>query len=258
MHGSNAEIAAASSEPDENGCYPVYVFCRSWADPEVVLLKDNKIPVIGLAVGDFKTDGDEYQELAVLLADDSVIHLFKPSDESWSAEVQTEIDELAAIACGEFNGNASDGDELVAITAYPGPVWLFKQGQSGPYDAVGDDDEWSLLAAGTLADGTDAIAVAQTHGDGFEVQVLHPDGTKPVYTLESPVPGGLPVAIAVGRYAPALEGPGLVLDGLPAPSQIISGVAILPQTAPESVPVLVWCPVGSDTSGQARVVGILK
>jgi hypothetical protein len=110
----------------------------------------------------------------------------------------------------------------------------------------------------TLADGTDAIAVAQTHGDGFEVQVLHPDGTKPVYTLESPVPGGLPVAIAVGRYAPALEGPGLVLDGLPAPSQIISGVAILPQTAPESVPVLVWCPVGSDTSGQARVVGILK
>lgn len=259
----NDQIAAVSSEPDERGCYPVYIFRKGIAKPAATLLKDNKTPVAGLAGGNFHTGGDGYDEIAVLLESSGVIHLAKPSDPTWTSVIHTGNSDLTAIVAGEFDGN--DGHEIAAIAKSPSRISLFKAGEDKPYAFSGPTAAWKRIAVGKFGDGDDEqLAVAQSGEDGFSIHFFESGKEEAFHVMTSPLPGGLPIGIAGAQYAkPDSETAGdSLLGGLrpEASHHIVAELAILPETAPISIPVLAWIPVhpGDKTEAPSQIVPILK
>lgn len=146
---SNAEAAVVSSQPDENGMYPVYIFRKGWKEPAVVLLADNPYPICDITAGNFLTSGDEYDEIAVIFEEGCAdIKFVKPSDTSWSS-VNPSGKALSCITSGNFDW-ATTVHEVAAVTR-PDPstklvaAWDFEQSGQGvladkaPAGAVADN-----------------------------------------------------------------------------------------------------------------------
>ncbi len=130
------EIAAVSSVPDSNGKYSVYIFRRGWKDAAQVLLADNSDPVADITAGQFNTNGDVYDELAVIFETGSTdITYVKPLDSGWTSNT-TVGTRLMDIAAGNLDGYASNGDEIVGIVR-PDPAlslvaaWDFEDKNGG-------------------------------------------------------------------------------------------------------------------------------
>lgn len=166
------EIAAVYSEPVD-GRYPVYVFRRGFAEPEVTLLQNNTEPVQSLAAGNFKTDGDVLDEIALVLKSGSqdIIYV-KPSEPQWLALTTSIPVRLSRIAAGNFDGNAGNGDEVAGIstTADPTssdyPIYFFRPRGTGSFAqaASGASSPWAAIGAGAF-EGTevrDSVVVSSS------------------------------------------------------------------------------------------------
>lgn len=263
----NHEVAAVSSEPDENGCYPVYVFRKGIAEPAAVLMDDNRMPVKALAAGRFTNHPDGYAELAVILEGSSRITLIKPSDKSWSRTIEAGDTALSTVATGEFNGNPADGDEIAALSESAGPILLFKTGHPGAYATTGPAAPWKLLSAGGAAqgaNGTRQLAAIRADSPG-EIHFFEAGSAEALRTTKHHLPGGMPVRFGFGDHektdAPEPETNGRFTLGGLHPGKATNPevrLAILPKTAPASVPVLVWAPLLEGAPERMTVVPILK
>ncbi|MCC6679330.1 MAG: right-handed parallel beta-helix repeat-containing protein [Phycisphaeraceae bacterium] len=267
-HG-NAEIAAASSQPDSDGCYPIYIFPRGFADPKVVLMKDNTRPVKAMVRGRFKTDGDEYDELAVLLEDDTVVRLLKPTDPTWSEQIESDATKLLAMTSGEFDGNSDNGDEIAALTQQAGPALLLKSGHRGAFATVGPTGSWHQIASGRFGRSTasrDDLAMIARQPQGVTIQMFGVDQPAAYVTLPSDVAGEMPIALTAGAYrwskaSASHIGCALMPDSPPeALRDGCDALALLPQTSSTSIPVLVWLTEKSNLTNsiQKQVVPLLK
>lgn len=263
----NHEVAAVSSEPDENGCYPVYIFRKGIAEPGAVLMRDNRMPVKALAAGRFTNRPDGYQELAVIREGSSRITLIKPSDKNWIQTIEAGAPVLSTVAAGEFNGNPGDGDEIAALSESAGPILLFKTGHSGAYATTGPSAPWKLLSTGGAArEGNGTRQLAAIRADSPDaVHFFEPGNAEAFRTTKHHLPGGLPIRFGLGEYQktdasePEINGR-FVMGGL-YPGKAVNPeirLAILPRTAPVSMPVLVWAPLEDGPADRLSVVPILK
>ncbi|OAM89897.1 hypothetical protein AW736_11305 [Termitidicoccus mucosus] len=267
VQNGNDEIAAVSSEPDENGSYPVYIFRKGIAKPAVVLMKDNKSPVTGLAAGNFHTGGDEYDEIAVLCENAGAIRLVKPTDPSWRSEIQMGNAEAIAIVAGEFDGDTRNGDEIAAIVKGTAPISLFKVGGNNPYAFSGFAEKWERIAVGAFRGGDtgrDQLAAVRSKEDGFIIHFFDPEKTDAFQTMVSPLPGKA-LRIAGGQYVmPDRDGTGgPQFGGLIPPAihrPVVSQLAVLPITSRDSIPVLVWMRVQAESKAgnPLQIVPLLK
>lgn len=262
----NYEIAAVSSEPDENNCYPVYIFRKGVAEPVLILMRNNKVPIIGLAAGNFHCRGDEHDEIAVLLENTGLIRLTKPTDTLWTSEIQTGNAKTIAIVAGEFDSNTDNGDEIATLVEEIAPISLFKVGGNRPYAFSGPSEEWKKIAVGKFRDGDisdEQLAVAKSEGNGFSIHFFDAEKKKAFQTIASPFPGGIPLHIAGGQYAVSDHNGfgGAQLGGLApwaAHRTIADRLAVLPVTSGISIPVLTWMQIntenktGKDLSSQAQ------
>jgi hypothetical protein len=154
----NDEIAAVSSEPDAGGKYPIYIFRKGWRDPAVTLLPDNTIPWQDIAGGNFKSDGDVYDELVALPSGTSQSLIFlKPSDTAWQQTTTLGGIRLSSIAAGNFDGSGVDdvaGIEPASANATY-PVYVYHVNSTGSYDtaAATATVPWAAIGAGDF-DGT--------------------------------------------------------------------------------------------------------
>lgn len=264
---SNHEVAAVSSEPDENGCYPVYIFRKGIAEPGAVLMRDNKHPVKALAAGRFKNGPDGYEELAVIREGSSQIMLIKPSDSKWVRSIEAGPTALATITTGEFNGNPDDGDEIAALSESEGPILLFKTGHQGAYATTGHSAQWKLLAAGKFQHRENpTLQLSAVHSESSSDIYFFEAGNKEAFhTTKFHLPGGTPIQLRVGEYedvnsANTEVNGRFVLGGLYPGKTTNPAVrlAILPETVPSSVPVLLWALPDDGVQGRMNVVPILK
>lgn len=265
VHNGNYEIAAVSSEPDENGAYPVYIFRKGIATPAAVLMQDNKLPIIGLAAGNFRIQADEYDEIAVLSKGSAAIRLVKPTDPSWTDEIRTGNAEMTAIAGGEFDGEPGNGDEIAVIVKGAAPIALYKGGEDEPYGFAGSAAQWTDIAVGAFRTGDtgkDQLAVTAAEPDGFKVYFFEPEQEAALGAMVPPVPGGI-VRIAGGQYvAPDLEtGSSAQLGGLLPPAAdrpVVAQLAVLPVTSADSIPVLVWVQSEGGDGEPVQIVPLLR
>lgn len=270
VQDANDEIAAVSSEPDKNGHYPVYIFRKGIAKPAEILLKDNTVPIVDLAAGNFNKEGDDYDEIAILLENTNTIRLAKPSSTIWSAEIQTGDAEITAIVAGELDGDADNGDEIAAISKGAAPISLFKVGGSKAYATSGPAEEWQRITVGKFRDNDsvrEQLAAVRSSGDGFSISFFDMDSEEAFQTIAAPLPGGIPIQIVGGHYITpdadfdTSEGP--QLRGLipPAAQRPAGGqLAILPVTSKDSIPVLAWIQVVAEEQPEVplQIVPILK
>jgi len=165
---ANYEIAAVHSQPDSNGKYPVYIFRKGSQEPAVIIAQDNAIGILAITAGNFKTDGDEYDEIALKLQNSDRIQFMKPSDASWTRytlNVQTNITSMAA---GEFDGIKSNGDEIAAVIPSVSPVYLYKADATTHYEQTANcGKSWSLVAGGNFNSDSrrDEVAVVTANAE---------------------------------------------------------------------------------------------
>ncbi|AQQ71685.1 hypothetical protein SMSP2_02062 [Limihaloglobus sulfuriphilus] len=146
----NYEIAAVPTVPDTNGCYPLYIFRKGFAEPAVVLLEDNTIPFADIVGGDFDDGSDEYQEIAYKLEGTDTIRYAKPSNTAWSAVSRNAATDITGITAGDFDGDSLDS-EVAAVTASPGPALIYRAGSDSHHAAAGNTGrKWILCAAGNF------------------------------------------------------------------------------------------------------------
>ncbi len=199
----NYEIAAVSSEPDENGYYPIYIFHKGFMNASVILLPENTNPAVALTAGNFTTDTDDFDEIAVKLSGTSEIICLKPSDTGWSQTITGVAANVAGIAAGEFNGRASQ-DEIAAITDVTGPVLIYKINTVGPYKTCADcNKQWQSLAVGSF-DGQaikDNIVLTESQIDNgiYTLYFFNDVSNVPVHQLRLPFLNANPQAIDAGK-----------------------------------------------------------
>jgi hypothetical protein len=169
---ANFEIAAVSSEPDQHGKYPVYIFHKGFRLPSAVLLEDNTSPITALTAGNFTTGTDDYDEIAVKVSGSTEIKCLKPSDPTWQASVTGVADDIIDIAAGEFDGRASQ-DEIAAVTYSPGPVLIYKIRIDGTYKTCADyGKKWQNIAVGSFDTQTAKENIVLTEAVTDENQTL--------------------------------------------------------------------------------------
>lgn len=162
----NYEIAAVSSEADENGYYPVYVFRKGWLDPSVSMLTSNIYPVADITSGNFETSIDDYDELAVIFANtDTNIEFVKPSSTQWSSQTTNSVF-LNSIAAGNFDWITGVDEVAADLRADPSTklvaAWDFEDTLGGvlkdkaPAGDAADDLE--ILGQIAIADGVATIS----------------------------------------------------------------------------------------------------
>lgn len=133
-----------------DGRYPLYVFGRGRKDPNAVLLKNNKKKIADIAAGNFKTDGDVLDEIAVIYANgSSTITFCKPSDANWSATTSN-VSNLTKITAGNFDGEAANGDELAGINASSSLIYFYKVSGVSNFStaAIENKGSWTAIAGG--------------------------------------------------------------------------------------------------------------
>ncbi|HBG28035.1 MAG: hypothetical protein A2Y10_17565 [Planctomycetes bacterium GWF2_41_51] len=201
------EIAAVKAEADANGHYPVYFFRKAFKDPFTVLMTTNASRITDITGGNFKTDGDEYDEVALITAG-SNIYYCKPTDANWSATTTNISEALIAVASGNFDANSTNGDEVVGISNVlvdsKRPARLFKPGGSGYYNSAATQQNLTLagVAAGDF-DGNsingDEIALASYYS--YYVKFYYPGSTGSFKTYAEPLLGVKANAVCSGSLA---------------------------------------------------------
>ena len=166
MYKPGEEIAAVHSVPIGDK-YPVYIFRRGYKDPHYTLMSDNTSKIQSIAAGNFKTDGDVYDEVAVVFEDGPTDIVYcKPTDAGWTNTTQNLPVRLFDIAAGDFDDNVANGDEVAGIGygySSSGMVacWDFDDSNGGPLvDKATDgfiDDDLSVIGSVTIADGKATI-----------------------------------------------------------------------------------------------------
>jgi len=148
------EIAAVSSNPDVNGCYPIYIFGASRKKPLVTLLGTNTTPSKAMAAGNFYTT-DSLDELAVIFNGGTYMEIHKPSTASYLSKI-TVAANIKDIAGGNFHQSYA-GDEIAGIDTLSAQIYFYRVGYSAQYFAtagVVGGAVWSHIAAGEFYNGT--------------------------------------------------------------------------------------------------------
>jgi parallel beta-helix repeat protein len=255
---SEAEIAAVADGPDAAGKYPVFIFRRGFG-LDILNLKDEGVLRLGagntrpwhdISIGDF-TPGGPYLEIAAIPAPSSggadgsqKIYYFDSRSPDWVGETDALPLPLNAITAGNFDP-AAPGDEVAGIGVpgeRPSPIYLFKPGAHGAYQAVpGSEGRWAALAAGKFAG--DSPAVSELASASLDRE----GGVFPVKFFR------LPAGLYKTHAGPELNTPARALDNGIAATEYASGgqpagpapvrrddVALLPSAPPAPGTPLLW------------------
>jgi hypothetical protein len=180
MSDPGQEIAAAPADPI-NGKYPVYIFRRGRATPDITLVASNAVPILDIAAGNLKTDGDALDEIVYLRNTSKPLTLIKPSLTSWLVATTSTL-ALKQIVVGNFDGDATQ-DEIGALTNTGTQLVFTRAGVATPFATItqpAGGTPWTTLGAGNFdpyAYARDEVVVARASVDpNYEVlEYYHPD-----------------------------------------------------------------------------------
>lgn len=200
------EIAAVSSVPDANGCYPIYIFGASRKKPLITLLGTNTTPIKTMAAGDFST-GDGLDELAVIFSGGTLIKIYKPSTLAFVSQI-TVASAIKEIVGGNFDQNYT-GDEIAGIDSSSSLIYFYRVGKSSDYFAtagVSGGAVWSKIAAGEFYSGSYtrrevAVAGSAAVNGIYKIFTYEIAGTVPVKEISQDVMGVVPAAMDAGAFA---------------------------------------------------------
>lgn len=190
------EIAAVHSAA-VSGYYPVYVFGRGRSDPNKTMLTTNTTPIIDIVGGNFTTDTDSYDEIAVLYSGGTSISYIKPTVSTWTSTT-TNTANLVKIAAGNFDGSTSNGDEIAGITASNGLIYFYRRGGTSYFATAGSSGlpVWTAIGAGDFDTVTnrEEIAVASSVAtDGVYRISYYVSGSATAYKYNDQEILGVPV-----------------------------------------------------------------
>ncbi|MFI4911670.1 MAG: hypothetical protein ACIAQZ_08390 [Sedimentisphaeraceae bacterium JB056] len=197
----NYEIAATKYN---SGYYPIYIFRKGFKDPAVTLQSTNTTQWSDITAGNFKTDGDDYDEVAGIKTGSTTINYYKPTDTSWSDSTTSVAVDTFAIAGGDFDTNAS-GDEVAGISNTPvsgkRPVRLYKVSGSGYYSSAATNQDYTIadIAAGDLDYSSDGDEIALAGYWYYHVSFFAPGSSDYFKTYDSSILGVRANAIDVGN-----------------------------------------------------------
>ena len=211
------EIAAISSEPNSNGCYPIYILSYSRKKPIATLLTTNTIPIKTLAAGNFVTN-DSLDELAIIFSNGTAIRIYEP-DGTFVSQI-TAASNIKEIVGGNFD-TAYAGDEIAGIDTLSSRIYFYRRGStSGYYKTAGvtGGSVWSNIGAGNFYLGSttrDEVAVASSTASSgiYKIFCYEISATTPAKEINQDVlsvssraldGGTFPIAQTLGLYERAL------------------------------------------------------
>ena len=129
---------------------------------------------MALAGGNFNTAGDSYDEVAFVRQDTlSTIRCIKPTDTGWATNITGAIS-VFDLASGDFDGIATNGDEVAAISTTSSQAYLYHPGGTTHYNTAGpaSGSVIKAIAGGNFdSDAADEVALALATATGGEYPV---------------------------------------------------------------------------------------
>jgi len=200
------EIAAVSSTPDANGCYPIYILSYSRKKPIATLLGTNTTPIKAMAAGNFLTT-DSLDELAVIFTNGTSMKIYRPSTAAYVSQI-TVASNIKDIAGGDFHQSYT-GDEIAGIDTSSSLIYFYRVGKTTGYFAtagVAGGSVWSHIAAGEFYSGAysrEEVALSSSVASNgiYKIYCYEVSGTSPAKEIAQNVLAVSPAELDAGTFS---------------------------------------------------------
>jgi parallel beta-helix repeat protein len=198
------EIAAISSEPNANGCYPIYILSYSRKKPIATLLAANTTPIKAIAAGNFVI-GDTLDELAVIFSNGTSIQIYEPQG-TYVSQI-TVASNIKDFVGGDFD-TAYAGDEIASIDTSFSLIYFYRTSKTNNYYKTAGNSGgtvWTNIGAGNFYLGSytrDEIAVSSPVASNgiYKIFCYELSGTTPIKTIDQDVLGVSSRALDGGTF----------------------------------------------------------